>query len=77
MTPDEFLDRLQRVGMSQSSFSRFTGLGQPHISRYASGQRNIPPIVEALIMLLDEIPAAAKYARKVANTSDRQKSHRV
>lgn len=77
MTPEEFTQRLHQAGMSQSAFSRFTGLGQPHISRYASGQRNIPPIVQALIILLDEIPAAAKHARRLANTSDRQKTHKV
>ena len=55
MTSDEFRAHLKRLGMKQTDFSRYTGISERQIKRYASGEAVIPLLVEVYLQTLVKV----------------------
>jgi transcriptional regulator with XRE-family HTH domain len=49
MRADEFRERLEELGLSQSAFARKAGIHVRSAQKYARGERPIPAVVVALL----------------------------
>jgi DNA-binding transcriptional regulator YiaG len=54
MPGEEFRKALQRHGMSQVGFARYTGVDQRTVRRWAAGEFEPPKMVHVIIELLDQ-----------------------
>jgi DNA-binding transcriptional regulator YiaG len=55
MTPDEFRQALERLGLTQVGLSRLIGVEQRTARRWASGATPIPPSIAAMLRLIEHI----------------------
>jgi transcriptional regulator with XRE-family HTH domain len=52
MTPQQYLDAIERLGLSQRSAGEFLGVNERTSRRWVSGQSPVPISVEKLLRLM-------------------------
>lgn len=74
MTPMSTLrQKREALGLSQPQFGRLLGLSGPNadrtVRRWEDGETAVPGTVEAILAVLDAVPAAAAVLRRRAGLS--------
>lgn len=64
MTPDEYRDVLDQLGLSQIAAARLLGVDERTSRRWASGERDIPPPAQRFLRYLVATGRSGVYAMK-------------
>lgn len=68
LTPEEFKEGLDGLGMSAVEFARITGTGAPkRVDEWLSGEQEIPHDANVLLTIFEEVPGAIDVARELAD----------
>lgn len=62
MTPSQFRAILDRLGFPQVGAAQFLDVDDRTVRRWIAGDVPVPRSVEMLLRLMDECPAARRYA---------------
>lgn len=62
MTPDEYRNVLEKLGLTQSAAARLLGVDDRTSRRWACGERDIPPPAERFLRYLIATGRSGEYA---------------
>jgi len=65
VTPDEYREMIERLGLSQKAAARLLGVDERTSRRWACGERDIPPPVARFLRCLIATRRSGEYAMKV------------
>jgi DNA-binding transcriptional regulator YiaG len=64
MTPDEYREVLEHLGLTQSAAARLLGVDERTSRRWACGERDVPPPAERFLRYLIATGRSGEYAMK-------------
>jgi len=64
MTPDEYRETIEALGMTQGAAARLLGVDDRTSRRWACGERDIPPPAERFLRYLVATGKSGEYAMK-------------
>lgn len=64
MTPDEYREALEALGLTQGGGARLLGVDERTSRRWANGERDIPPPAERFLRYLLTTGRSGEYAIK-------------
>jgi len=64
MSPDEYREAIERLGLSQNGAARLLGVDERTSRRWALGERDIPPPAERFLRYLIATDRTGEYAMK-------------
>lgn len=64
MTPDEYRETIEKLGLSQVAAARLLGVDDRTSRRWASGERDIPPPAQRFLRYLIATGKTGEYAMK-------------
>lgn len=64
MTPDEYREAIDKLGLTQSSAARMLGVDERTSRRWANGERDVPPPVQRFLRFLIAIGKSGEYVIK-------------
>lgn len=64
MTPDEYRESIDKLGLTQSGAARMLGVDERTSRRWANGERDIPPPVQRFLRFLIAIGKSGEYVMK-------------
>jgi DNA-binding transcriptional regulator YiaG len=65
VTPDEYREALERLGLTQGGGARLLGVDERTSRRWANGERDIPPPAQRFLRFLIAIKRSGKDAIKL------------
>ena len=65
MTPDEYRETIERLGLTQNGAARLLGVDERTSRRWALGERDIPPPAERFLRYLIATKRTGEQAMKV------------
>jgi DNA-binding transcriptional regulator YiaG len=64
MTPDEYRDLIEKLGLTQGGAARLLGVDERTSRRWANGERDVPAPVERFLRYLLATGRSGDYAMK-------------